>query len=448
MDALKKAELAKRRTRSDNTPPSTSAEPPAAATTGVAPSQKAPGSAASVIPPLSIGGITSRPGTRTSSLPPLEHLELLDDEFVSKQGTDTGQAQMAPEQMASSTGDTFSLQDFDVPANTQTAKTAGATESPPDREAVQNLFDTKQPAASHKTFAIVIGLATLIAAVGIGAYFWYQLQPKSGLQASAGLNLNVPPPAPAIPIASTPPSTAPSDPIIPALSPPSDSAVINDTEPPREVATAQAAKLSAVPVKKLFQLTTAAASRPDPALERGYDALKRDDVAASRAAYEQALSNDPHNIDALSGLAALAQRVGNADQAAEYYLRILEADPHSALALAGLINLQPQMNPAEAETRLKQALATQPDSAALNFSLGNVYAHSKRWSEAQQVYFKAMTADPGNPDYLFNLAISLDQLRQPKLAATYYAQAIAATDNRPGGFDKTKASERLQQLQQ
>jgi hypothetical protein len=55
-------------------------------------------------------------------------------------------------------------------------------------------------------------------------------------------------------------------------------------------------------------------------------------------------------------------------------------------------------------------------------------------------------AEPDNPDILYNLAISLEHLRQNKLAAQYYGQAIAAAQNRPAGFDKAQAAARLQTL--
>jgi Tfp pilus assembly protein PilF len=201
------------------------------------------------------------------------------------------------------------------------------------------------------------------------------------------------------------------------------------------------------PTQKLFRVT-APVSVSNQTLDRAYTALTQGDDAGARAAYEKVLAVDPKNADAMAGLAVIAQRAGNPAQAADYYLQMLDADPRNAAALSGLINLQSRMDPFDAETRIKQALSTQPDSPALNFSLGNVWARNKRWNDAQQAYFKAVSGDPGNPDYLFNLAVSLEQLRQPKLAANYYAQAVAAADNRPGSFDKAKASERLQQLQQ
>jgi uncharacterized protein HemY len=92
-------------------------------------------------------------------------------------------------------------------------------------------------------------------------------------------------------------------------------------------------------------------------------------------------------------------------------------------------------------------IASQPDQPFLHFALGNVYAGQSRWPEAQRAYFKAYSGDPENPDYLFNLAVSLDQLHQGKLAMQYYNQAMAAASQRPAGFDKGQAANRLRELQ-
>jgi len=91
-------------------------------------------------------------------------------------------------------------------------------------------------------------------------------------------------------------------------------------------------------------------------------------------------------------------------------------------------------------------LAQQPGAAVLHFALGNVYAGQNRWSEAQQEYFKAYVAEPGNADFAFNLAISLEHLRQTKPAADYYRKALDLHAVRPGSFSPLQAQSRLRAL--
>jgi tetratricopeptide (TPR) repeat protein len=192
---------------------------------------------------------------------------------------------------------------------------------------------------------------------------------------------------------------------------------------------------------------TRAPLKVNPALIRGFDAFNRGDLATAQQEYERAQKADPRNSDALHGLAAIAMRQGRAEQAEQLYRRIAEADPQDTVAQAALINSRGQVDPNTAESRLKTLAAAQPELAAPHFSLGNLYARHGRWNDAQQSYFRAHTAEPDNPDILYNLAISLEHLRQNKLAAQYYGQAIAAAQNRPAGFDKAQAAARLQTLQ-
>jgi uncharacterized protein HemY len=112
-----------------------------------------------------------------------------------------------------------------------------------------------------------------------------------------------------------------------------------------------------------------------------------------------------------------------------------------------MIGLSGQGDPVAGESRMKSLLAAQGELPVVNFALGNLYARQQRWSDAQQAYFKAVTADANNPDYLFNLAVSLDQLHQAKLAADYYGQALSAADGRAAAFDRALAARRMRELQ-
>jgi Flp pilus assembly protein TadD len=192
---------------------------------------------------------------------------------------------------------------------------------------------------------------------------------------------------------------------------------------------------------------TKAPLKVNPSLIRGFDAFNRGDLAVAKLEYERAQKADPRNTDALHGLAAIAVREGRAEQAELLYRQIAEADPQDTVALSALINSRAQIDPVAAESRLKTLSAAQPELAAPQFSLGNLYARHGRWNDAQQAYFRAYGAESDNPDILYNLAISLEHLRQNKLAAQYYALAIAAAQTRPAGFDKAQAAARLQSLQ-
>jgi Tfp pilus assembly protein PilF len=330
------------------------------------------------------------------------------------------------------------------------------------RAAARKLFAAKQPQGhGNRSFAIVVGLVTLAAAAGIGVYFWWQLQPKSSFNTPGTAPKTVPPvaapqaaapPPPAPPVATVAP--APTFPPA-AATPPQAAAPVReddgdgDTAPPRRTeksapaaAPRPAAARPADPIR-----ISAAPQKANPLFEQAYQAFNNGDIDLAQAAWQKILRADPKNGDALHGLAAVAQRRGQPDRAADYFLRAIEADPKDALAISGLIALRGQADAQQTESRLKNLLAEQPDSPHLNFVLGNLLARDGRWADAQQAYFKAHVADPGNPDYLFNLAVSLDQLRQARLAAQYYNQAIGAAAQRPAGFDPAQAAARLKALQ-
>jgi len=191
---------------------------------------------------------------------------------------------------------------------------------------------------------------------------------------------------------------------------------------------------------------SAPAPAVDPAVERAYEALQRNDLAAAREGYQRALAREPTSRDALLGLAAIDVRSGQLESAESRYLRLLDTDPRDSHALASLLALRGQLDPLAAESRLKNLLANQPESAPLHFSLGNQYAQQSRWSEAQSAYFKAYSVDPENADYAFNLAVSLDQLHQRNLALDYYQRALSLAGKRSASFNLAQARTRVQEL--
>jgi len=184
-----------------------------------------------------------------------------------------------------------------------------------------------------------------------------------------------------------------------------------------------------------------------PQVASGYAAYMAGDLQKARTDYQQALREEPSNRDALLGLAAVEMREQHYDLADGYYQRVLRDDPRDPSAQAGMLALRSQqLDPVLVESRIKSLLAADRDATVLQFTLGNEYALQGRWAEAQQSYFKAFAADPENPDFAFNVAVSLDQLHQPKLALEYYRRALALAQKRSASFDSETARTRVAQL--
>jgi tetratricopeptide (TPR) repeat protein len=193
------------------------------------------------------------------------------------------------------------------------------------------------------------------------------------------------------------------------------------------------------------------ASRPSaqvhPKVDSAYSAYLAGDVDAARTSYQEALRAEPFNRDALLGLAAVDVRGGRLEAAEAAYARLLRADPKDAHAQAGLIALRSgRMDPLVAESRIKTLLAAEPGAHVLHFTLGNQLAQQARWAEAQQHYFKAFSADPENADFAYNVAVSLDHMRQSRLALEYYQRALALAAKRGASFDAQAARDRVAQL--
>ncbi len=187
-------------------------------------------------------------------------------------------------------------------------------------------------------------------------------------------------------------------------------------------------------------------ARVPPLLEQGYRAYQSGDDAGARSAYEQVLAKDPNNRDAALGLAAVAVRGGQWEAAQGLYMALLSRNPRDSVAMAGLLALTDNVDPLAAESRVKTLLNAEPRAAHLHFALGNLYARQERWPEAQEAYFNAFRYDDQNADYAFNLAVSLDRLRQRETALEYYRLALDLATRRPASFDTASVSERIRNM--
>ncbi len=206
---------------------------------------------------------------------------------------------------------------------------------------------------------------------------------------------------------------------------------------------------------KLIARTPAAGV--DPILLSAYEAYSRSDDAAAQKQYRQVLQADKRNVDALLGMAAIAAKQSRHADANGWYQKVLEIEPRNSVALSAMANMEISGESAGAgaadyaasESRIKNMLAQQPESANLHAALGNLYAARNQWGLAQAAYFDASRYAPNSADYAFNLAVSLDQLGKSALALAQYQRALDLLNNSgTGRVDKAQLEARIKALQE
>lgn len=298
------------------------------------------------------------------------------------------------------------------------------------RGAGQNLFSAKSPSAGHAHInpylLYALGGTILLLAAGAG-YWWY-------LDSSAVV-------APQRPAAAMQPIQGAA---VAEEPQPAGEAPVADEIAPEPVIDEAAPIIEPQRREPAVRVEPQRAATVDPLLQNAYLAYRSGKPEEARQLYQAMLAKDGRNTDALLGLAAIAQQGGDNLVAVQYFSRVLMLDPRNAVANAGMsaLNTEDDRN----ESRLKTLLREQGDSAALHFALGNLYAGQSRWSEAQQAYFNALTLEPDDAGFAYNLAVSLDHLGQAGMAARYYQRALQLDAAGGAGFDHAQISRRVEAL--
>ncbi len=328
------------------------------------------------------------------------------------------------------------------------ARATSASSNTATRAAGETLFAAKKKKPSSFQWKLGLVPTTLlicsVLGAGYGYYVWRELNPPSQPRVAQ----RTAPPA-AAPVAVAAPALVPNIPAPEESTPvPPEQPIVTarneDFDAPRNKPKVYKPRsrpaASDVTIQRKLETDTVT-----PALLDAYQAYQRGDYVTAAQDYREVLSKDAHNRDALLGLAATAQQLGQDEIAQRYYRQMLLLDPRDPAAQAALASYAPE-SAGDKESHLKSLLAEQPRSGALHFELGNYYAEQSGWAEAQQSYFNAYSLEPSNAQFAFNLAVSLDHLGQRKLAARYYQQAVQLDTSGNSGFDHAQAQQRLNEL--
>lgn len=132
---------------------------------------------------------------------------------------------------------------------------------------------------------------------------------------------------------------------------------------------------------------------PSPKLNLAWAKLKESEgnLTEARHGYEEVLSKDTKNVDAILGMARL--------------------------------NLKAKRMP-EAEEGFKQALALKPHSTEVLSEIGNFYSDQQRWEEAIPLLQECQRLEPHEKNYQFNLAVALAKSGRIDQATPHFREAV------------------------
>ncbi len=320
------------------------------------------------------------------------------------------------------------------------------------RRAVHSMAAKHSPIKKQAIY-VFAGFAT--AGVILAAYYLWQNNQMLALQGPHSATLVTAPETPVIEDITEKVNTTVLEPVkqIVKVAPENRTNTIDQTASPEVFSAPVAAAISSSPESTSakadykIEIHKRSAPRTIPSqLKQAYQAYQDKNYQQAEQFYRQVLRRYPNNRDAMLGLAAIALYQGDRRVAHYYYSRIVKTNPGDKVAILAIQALNGEQYQLKNGSQIKQWLQSDNSSAPLHFALGNQHAANARWKEAQQAYFEAYRLQPKNADFVFNLAISLDQLGLRKKALEYYLLAKTLSVNSTAQFSSSRIDRRINQL--
>ena len=217
----------------------------------------------------------------------------------------------------------------------------------------------------------------------------------------------------------------------------------------REAVVAKPDEVAEPPGSEMLKISkNTAPLKQNVMISEAFKAYQAGQLDSAENLYRNALQDAPGNRDIHLGLAAIAINKGDRESAYSHYIKLLDLNPDDAFALSSLITLSRNSDPIKDESMIKNLIHKEGKVPYLYFALGNIYAKQERWAEAQQAFFDAYSMDSTNPDYVLNLAISLDKMGQYAAALDFYNVAVELAQRVAAKFNLASVNDRIRVLNQ
>ncbi len=159
--------------------------------------------------------------------------------------------------------------------------------------------------------------------------------------------------------------------------------------------------------------------------EAAFSAARWDDA---QRAYQAWLERQPDDPAALAGLALVLHRQQRWPEAWQAYQRAVQRWPDHPALRSGALAVLTRLDPASAESRLRDWIADNPGDALAQAALGTLLARQQRWTLAVEPLQQAVRLVPGDAVYHYNLALVLERLNRLDLALQHYRRSLALGD--------------------
>ena len=186
----------------------------------------------------------------------------------------------------------------------------------------------------------------------------------------------------------------------------------------------QEAMIRPLPKQYLVVKKNTAVGDVDSRLSTARTALSQNRTAAALQLFDELSRDFPKDKRVLMGRALALQKMGRDIDALGAYENVLTHDPKNIEALTNMLGILKKENPSMAVDRLLELREAYPHHADIAAQLGIAYADSGAFEEGLKYLDIAESLNPGNDYVLFNKAVLYDKMGRSGEAAELYRHIL------------------------